>query len=117
MHNFYAGRYAALLTNSGYSRTFLVLGTVKLAESITGWKLVDPTPGEIPRLFLVQKIRESHKWSLKFQGRDILWEKRPLPGMPRVLSELFFYQKTRIPTNTSSVEIHKSPKTLFFQKA
>ena len=49
-------------------------------SNITGWKLVDPTSGEIPRLFWIQKIRKSPKWGLKFQGRVILGKKRSLPG-------------------------------------
>ena len=49
-------------------------------SNITGWKLVYPASGEIPRLFWIQKIRNSPKWGLKFQGRVILGKKRPLPG-------------------------------------
>ncbi len=46
-------------------------------SNITGWKLVDPTSGEIPRLFWIQKIRKSPNWGLKFQGRVILEKKGP----------------------------------------
>ena len=49
-------------------------------SNITGWKLVYPASGEIPRLFWIQQIRKSPKWGLKFQGRVILGKKRPLPG-------------------------------------
>ena len=49
-------------------------------SNITGWKLVYPASGEIPRLFWIQKIRKSPKWGPKFQGPVILGKKRPLPG-------------------------------------
>ncbi len=50
-------------------------------SNITGWNLVEPTSGEIPRLFWFQKIQKSPKWGPKFQGRVIPGKKRPLPGM------------------------------------
>ncbi len=45
-------------------------------SNITGWKLVDPTSGEIPRLFWIQKILKSPKLGLKFQGRVFLKKKK-----------------------------------------
>ena len=50
-------------------------------SNITGWNLVEPTSGEIPRLFLFQKIHKSPKWGPKFQGHVVPGKKRPLPGM------------------------------------
>ena len=50
-------------------------------SNITGWNLVEPTSGEIPRLFLFQKIQKSPKRGPTFQGRVIPGKKRPLPGM------------------------------------
>ena len=50
-------------------------------SNITGWKLVEPTSGEILRLLLFLKIQKSPKGGPKFQGRVIPGKKRPLPGM------------------------------------
>ena len=50
-------------------------------SNITGWNLVEPTSGEIPRLFWFQKTQKSLKWGPQFQGRVIPGKKRPLPGM------------------------------------
>ena len=43
---------------------------------MTGSKLVDPTSGEIPRPFLIQKIEKSPKWFQKVQGRAFSEEKK-----------------------------------------
>ena len=45
-------------------------------SNITGWNLVEPTSGEILRLFWFQKIMKSPKWGPKFQGRVIPGKKK-----------------------------------------
>ena len=83
-------------------------------SNITGWKLVYPTSGEIPRLFWIQKIRKSPKWGLKFQGRVILGKKRPLPGSLQTV-----VRSGEAPPDGQSIKIQSRfwSKNDFFQKS
>ena len=64
-------------------------------SNITGWNLVDPDPGDFPRLFHWQKIRKSPKWVPEIQGCVISGEKK-MPGNRGLSSELVFNRKSQI---------------------
>ena len=66
---------------------YLVQGTFLLPNgsisNITGWKLVDPTSGEIPHLLWCQQIRKSCKWGQQIQEHCFFWNKKPPAGQNR----------------------------------